>query len=157
MSLTENRNELSPEWGIDHFDPWDRRITYDNIWEIYRNMRETAPVVHSDALGGFWCVTRHEEVRSAARDPQTFSSNYSLAIGKQNWPKEKKTSRLIETDPPQHTLLSIDEMPSMDVWCPASANPCSIPTSSFSLKRSPSISIWHSSLKKSLPGLFILS
>lgn len=103
MSLTENRNELSPEWGVDHFDPWDRRITYNNIWEIYRNMRETAPVVHSDALGGFWCVTRYEEVRTAARDPQTFSSNYALAIGKQNWPKEKKTSRLIETDPPQHT------------------------------------------------------
>lgn len=103
MTLSENRQQLSYDWGVDHFDPWDRRITYQNIWPIYQNMRDAAPVVHSDALGGFWCVTRYAEVREVARDPQKFSSNYSLAIGKANWPKEKKTSRLIETDPPQHT------------------------------------------------------
>lgn len=103
MSLNDNHEELSEDWGVEHFNPWDRRITYQNVWPIYRKMRDCAPVVHSDALGGFWCVTRYNEVREAARDPQKFSSNYALAIGKDNWPEEKTTSRLIETDPPQHT------------------------------------------------------
>ncbi len=103
MSTVESI-DLQPEWGLSEFNPWDRRITEKNIWPIYRAMREKGPVVHSDALGGFWCVTRYQEVRSAALDHRTFSSRNALEIGKQNWSDRPKT-RLIETDPPEHTRI----------------------------------------------------
>ncbi len=103
MSTVESI-DLQPEWGLSEFNPWDRRITEKNIWPIYRAMREKGPVVHSDALGGFWCVTRYQEVRAAALDHRTFSSRNALEIGKQNWSDRPKT-RLIETDPPEHTRI----------------------------------------------------
>ena len=65
-------------------------------------MREAGPVVHSDALGGFWSITRYQEVRAAALDHRNFSSDHALEIGKQNWTGRPRT-RLIETDPPEHT------------------------------------------------------
>lgn len=103
MSTVESI-DLQPEWGLSEFNPWDRRITEKNIWPIYRAMREKGPVVHSGALGGFWCVTRYQEVRAAALDHRTFSSRNALEIGKQNWSDRPKT-RLIETDPPEHTRI----------------------------------------------------
>lgn len=104
MSTLESDIELKPEWGLSEFNPWDRRITDKNIWPIYRAMREKGPVVRSEALGGFWCVTRYQEVRTAALDHRTFSSRNSLEIGKQNWSDRPKT-RLIETDQPEHTRI----------------------------------------------------
>lgn len=104
MSTLESNVDLQPDWGLNHFDPWDRRITDENIWPIYHAMREEGPVVHSKALGGFWCVTRYQEVRAAALDHRTFSSRNALEIGKQNWTERPKT-RLIETDPPEHTRI----------------------------------------------------
>ncbi len=96
--------DLQPEWGLSEFNPWDRRITNQNIWPIYRAMRDEGPVVRSEALGGFWCITRYQEVRAAALDYKTFSSRNALEIGKQNWSDRPKT-RLIETDPPEHTRI----------------------------------------------------
>ncbi len=103
MGTVENI-DLLPEWGLSEFNPWDGRITHENIWPIYRAMREQGPVVRSAALGGFWCVTRYQEVRAAALDHKTFSSRNALEIGKQNWSDRPKT-RLIETDPPEHTRI----------------------------------------------------
>lgn len=97
--------ELTADWGIEHFNPWDPGITYQNIWPIYKAMRDEAPVVHSDALGGFWSVTRYQEIRAAGRNYKAFSSKHALDIGKSNRPQAKPTSRLIETDPPDHTRI----------------------------------------------------
>ncbi|MDA8271802.1 MAG: hypothetical protein M0Z39_10480 [Actinomycetota bacterium] len=24
--------QVTPEWCLEHFDPWDKRITYSNVW-----------------------------------------------------------------------------------------------------------------------------
>lgn len=103
--MNSNQDNLDPSWGISHFDPWDKRITYENIWPIYKAMREKASVLHSEALGGFWSILRFEEVRNAARDARTFSSKHALDIGQDNWATAKPSKRLIETDPPDHTRV----------------------------------------------------
>lgn len=102
LSTTQTKTDLQPEWGLSQFNPWDRRITEQNIWPIYRAMRQQGPVVYSEALGGFWCVTRYKEVRTAALDYRNLSSGHVLEIGKQNWTNKPRV-RLIETDPPEHT------------------------------------------------------
>lgn len=101
--MTQVSSDLQPEWGLTTFDPWDTRITNENIWPIYRAMREQAPAVHSDALGGFWSITRYQEVRAVALDHRGFSSRHALEIGKQNWTENRPRARLIETDAPDHT------------------------------------------------------
>ena len=36
--------KVTPEWGVEHFDPWDKRITYSNVWGIYQGFgRECLP------------------------------------------------------------------------------------------------------------------
>lgn len=103
--MNNNQDNLDSSWGVSNFDPWDQRITYENIWPIYQAMRDTAPVLHSDALGGFWSIVRYEEVRNAARDFRTISSKHALDIGQDNWAIAKSSKRLIETDPPDHTRV----------------------------------------------------
>ena len=45
----------------------------DRAVEIYRVLRDEHPVYHSERAG-FWAISRFEDVRAAASDPQTFSS-----------------------------------------------------------------------------------
>lgn len=43
-------------------------------WSTYEQLRAECPVAHTDAHGGFWVVSRYDDVRGAALDPATFSS-----------------------------------------------------------------------------------
>ena len=42
--------------------------------ELWDDFRERCPVAHSDAHGGVWLPTRHEDVSAIARDTDAFSS-----------------------------------------------------------------------------------
>lgn len=95
--------ELAPDWGLDHFDPWDRRITYSNIWEIYRVMRERGAAHYSDAHNGFWSIVRLKEIKTAARDHRVFSSARGTSIGEHHAEPGTPPKAPIEYDPPQHT------------------------------------------------------
>jgi cytochrome P450 len=67
-------------------------------WPILEDMRDRCPVAHSDAYGGFWVLTRYEDIRTVALDDETFSSAQSIVIpAKQN---ASQPSIPIETDPP---------------------------------------------------------
>jgi cytochrome P450 len=46
--------------------------------DIYRYMRANCPVAHSDERGGFWVVTRYDDIARVMRDPETFSSSYGV-------------------------------------------------------------------------------
>ena len=67
-------------------------------WSQLRELRESAPVAFSDAHGGFWVLTRYEDIRRVALDDATFSSADSIVIP----PKKHAGQRSIpiETDPP---------------------------------------------------------
>ena len=67
-------------------------------WPILEDMRHQCPVAHSDAYGGFWVLTRYEDIRTVALDDETFSSSQSIVIpAKQN---ASQPSIPIEADPP---------------------------------------------------------
>ena len=69
-------------------------------WATYAELRERCPVAHSDAHGGFWLVTRHDDVSAVARDWASYSSASGIAL-----PDPEIGRRVIpqEADPPLHT------------------------------------------------------
>jgi hypothetical protein len=46
-------------------------IVPDGWVDQLRRVRESCPVVHSDACGGFWLVGRHQDVATMRRDENT--------------------------------------------------------------------------------------
>ncbi|MFG1923126.1 cytochrome P450 [Cryptosporangium sp. NPDC048952] len=78
------------------FDPYDAQLTDPGIWDVYAAAR---PVVHSDRRGGFWLLTDYDDVRSALRDPATFSS----ASGHRIPTDGTQRAIPIDFDPPLHT------------------------------------------------------
>jgi cytochrome P450 len=40
----------------------------------YRYLRDKCPIAHSDSHGGFWLLSRYDDVRRALLDPDTYSS-----------------------------------------------------------------------------------
>lgn len=80
---------------FDHLDP---ALTAARIWDRYARIRETCPVAHSDAHGGFWVLSRYRDVERAAHDWQTFSSADGATI-----PRAPGQAKIppIDFDPPQ--------------------------------------------------------
>ncbi len=97
--------ELSPEWGLEHFDPWDKRISYWNVWPMYRAMRQAAPAIYSDAHGGFWSIVRYRDIKEAARDYRAFSSAQGTSIAARGEKTSAPPKAPLEYDPPEHTVL----------------------------------------------------
>jgi len=61
-----------------HYEPYG--IVPDGWMDRLRRVRENCPVVHSDACGGFWLVTRHHDVATILRTPGVFSSADGITI-----------------------------------------------------------------------------
>jgi len=70
----------------------------DRAYEIYRTLRDDHPVYQSAERGGFWALSRFEDVRAAALDAETFSSE-NTSIGKGLLPM------IQQLDPPRHDEL----------------------------------------------------
>ena len=51
----------------------------DELWEIYVGLRE-ARVAYSETYGGFYVLSRYEDVWDAARDDETFSSDREVVL-----------------------------------------------------------------------------
>lgn len=84
---------------FDHYDP----ALADDPYPTLREMRERCPVVHSERHGGFWAVTRYQDVYAVAHDPATFSSAQGITIPAPA-PEMRGglTAMPIEADPPEH-------------------------------------------------------
>ena len=81
---------------FDHHSP-----AYAEDWiDIYRDLRATCPVAHTDAHGGFYVVTRYEDVATVARDDSTFSSL--------NDPSAGRGGVTIPSAPSQHIPIEVD-------------------------------------------------
>lgn len=81
------------------FDPFSEEF-YANPYEIYRRMRQDAPVYYN-AEYDFYALTRHEDVAAAFKDHQTYSSarGVDLAQIKSGVPPHRS---IIFMDPPDH-------------------------------------------------------
>ena len=82
------------------FDPYSQEF-FDNPYEVYRRMREEAPVYYNDELD-FYALTRHADVSSAYKDFQTYSSSRGMTLEMVKAPEPPAQKSIIFLDPPEH-------------------------------------------------------
>jgi cytochrome P450 len=82
------------------FDHWSPDLAADP-YPRYQLLRLHCPVAHSQKYGGFWVLSRYEDVLAAIRNPTTFSSSVIL-IPPQD-PDTKVKTPPLDLDPPAHT------------------------------------------------------
>ncbi|WP_007507395.1 cytochrome P450 [Pseudofrankia saprophytica] len=70
---------ITDEWCEHHFDHLSQEVI-DNLYPVLNRMRSTCPVAHSDVYGGYWVVTRYDEVLHIAQDWETYSSAFGLTV-----------------------------------------------------------------------------
>jgi cytochrome P450 len=89
---------ITDEWVKDHFDYVSNELAHDLAGTLAR-ARQLCPITHSDARGGYWVVTKYEDVLRIAQDWETFSSQLGVTI-----PHNDSTALAIpeHIDPPLH-------------------------------------------------------
>jgi cytochrome P450 len=88
----------APKVDFDHTDPAFINDPYDT----FRTLREDCPVVRSTRFGGFWVLSRYQDIIAAARDAETFSSAQGVTIPNFGSPVPMVP---IESDPPAHAAF----------------------------------------------------
>lgn len=81
------------------FDPVSQEY-FDNPYEIYRRMRDEAPVYYDEAED-FYALTRHDDVAAALKDHESFSSSRGCDLGMVR-SEEAPAKSIIFMDPPEH-------------------------------------------------------
>jgi cytochrome P450 len=89
---------LSDDWCAHHFNYLAPEFARE-IHPTLARMRAQCPVTHSDERGGFWVVTRYEDVLRVAQDWETFSSELGVAIPETNMSVPAIPEHI---DPPLH-------------------------------------------------------
>jgi len=96
---------MSDGCPIVHFDHHGPEHNSDRV-ESYRRLRELAPVVRTDAHGGYYVATSYDAVFHAARHPEIYSSARSSVGGEglaTTIPKAPVHLHIpVELDPPEH-------------------------------------------------------
>ena len=52
----------------------------DNIFDTYKDLQAEVPVGHSEKYGGFWYLTKSEDIFQAEQDPATFAVGPSMIL-----------------------------------------------------------------------------
>jgi cytochrome P450 len=70
------------------------------IYEEYRYLRQKCPLVHTNQYGGYWLMTRYEDVKRAAMDSETYISSVKAVV-----PSDPRGIRRppLNFDAPAHT------------------------------------------------------
>ncbi len=94
MTDLQSSEELQADTSFDHHSP----TFAADPWPVLADLRAHCPVARSDTYGGFWVLTRYEEIKAVAHDDQTFSSAETILIP----PKKNALQKSIpiEMDPP---------------------------------------------------------
>lgn len=81
------------------FDVLDEQFVADPH-AVYARLRSECPVAHADRYGGYWLISRYDDVREAARNTDVFSSRGGIVIPSVDNPLPFLP---IELDPPEHS------------------------------------------------------
>ena len=85
------------------FDQHDPRFIEDPE-RVFGPIRDEHPLVHSDLYGGFWVLTRYDDVTAAALDHEAFTSAVpGTTLIPPSQPREYPLLPL-ELDPPEHSV-----------------------------------------------------
>ncbi|KAL0930161.1 cytochrome p450 [Colletotrichum truncatum] len=70
------------------------------IYEEYRYLRKQCPLIHTNQYGGYWLLTRYEDVKRAAMDSDTYISSVKAVV-----PSDPRGIRRppLNFDAPAHT------------------------------------------------------
>jgi cytochrome P450 len=74
-----------------------------NPFPIYEQLREHCPVVHSNHYGGFWMLTRYDDVKQAVLDWRAFTSSVVGVTAIPIITPRSEPMLPIELDPPLHS------------------------------------------------------
>src|SRR5262245_54818131 len=85
------------------YDPADP-ATMRAPFEVYRRLRDEAPVFHLAAKGAY-VLSRFDDVWAAARDTETFSSAQGLTYERDEIGKLGLVPTMVMVDPPLHTTF----------------------------------------------------
>lgn len=85
------------------FDPFSEDF-FNSPYEIYRRMREEAPVYYSQEYD-FYALTRHADVSAAFKDHETYSSAYGVDLAQVRKGHVTKHGSIIAMDPPAHRRM----------------------------------------------------
>jgi cytochrome P450 len=98
METTSTAGPLTDEWCAHQFDHLSPEFAL-NLHDTLARMRSAYPIARSEQYGGFWVVSRYEDVLRVAQDWKTFSSAHSVTI-----PATDSVVTAIpeEIDPPLH-------------------------------------------------------
>ncbi|WP_308259034.1 cytochrome P450 [Pseudonocardia sp. H11422] len=80
------------------FDPHAPDLSPARAYELYADLRAQCPVARGESYGGYWAVSRYDDVRAVALDHETYSSTggvYVPAVSDNRFPP-------IDHDPPEH-------------------------------------------------------
>ena len=102
-----------------HLDNTDQTLA-PHLFSLLQEMQRKCPVAWSDAVGGFWALSKYEDITRAANDWQTYTVEEGHTI-----PSTGKSVMLpiAEVDPPEHTawrkyLLSYFSPNGLTKWIP---------------------------------------
>jgi cytochrome P450 len=87
------------------FDPFSDDY-FDDPTEVYRRLRDEAPVYHNETYG-FWALSRYEDVVAAHKDWASFSSAHGVDLSTLSTDPDRIRSfrSIIMMDPPEHDRL----------------------------------------------------
>jgi len=81
------------------FDPL-KSETFDSAHADYAQLRQRCPVAHTDAYGGFWALTRHDDVVRALQESDVFVTSVQNVVPRVAFTGRRPPPHL---DPPEHT------------------------------------------------------
>lgn len=74
-----------------------------NPYSVYHRLRDQCPVAHSPLYGGFWLLTRYDDVKQAAMDWRTYTSSVVGVTAIPIITPRTEPQLPLELDPPQHS------------------------------------------------------
>ena len=91
---------ITDEWVTRHFDHLSHELAL-NLHPTLAKARSLCPVARSDAHeGGFWVLTRYEDILAAAQDWETFSSELGITVPFNPPPDPSMKILPVGVDPP---------------------------------------------------------
>ena len=85
------------------FDPFSEDY-FNHPYEAYRRMRDEAPVHYSEQYD-FYALSRHEDVATAFKDFETYSSSRGVTLEEIPSGKHAHAESIIWMDPPDHRRM----------------------------------------------------
>jgi cytochrome P450 len=89
------------------FDPYSETF-FEDPWEVYRWMRDEAPVYHHPELG-FYALSRYDDCVEVHRDHRSYSSTRGVTLDQLRsaafGSTVERTGSIIMMDPPEHERM----------------------------------------------------